>query len=181
MDTHTREPPGAAPADDSVLIRPAVATDAESIAQIHIMSWREAYSGIVPDDYLADLNFEARHAQWTTVLSSTEAQTWVAEFNLHTVGFAHLGPCRDEDAEPQDLEIYAIYLQPDMWGQGVARKLMSTILTTVEPKTPVSLWVFAENRRAQHFYRRHGFCPDGVEKLEEIGGRTITEKRFRRG
>ena len=43
-----------------------------------------------------------------------------------------------------------------------------------------SLWVLADNERARRFYKRHGFEPDGVEKIEEIGGKPLTEVRYRR-
>ena len=97
-----------------------------------------------------------------------------------TVGFTSVGPSRDEDCEPGDLEIYAIYLHPRAWGSGVARDLMRTVLDGLEPGIDVSLWILAENDRAQHFYRRHGFQHDGTERIDDIGGRPLTQLRFRR-
>ena len=165
---------------DDVTIRTATPADARSIARVHIASWREAYAGIVPDDYLSSLDLDSREARWTEILSEGTRSTWLAEIAQRTVGFASIGPSRDEDAEPGDLELYAIYLDPEAWGRGVARDLMRTLLAEVPPKTPVSLWVLADNDRARHFYRRHGFAPDGVEKIEEYSGKTLTEVRYRR-
>ncbi len=165
---------------DDVTIRTANPDDARSIARVHVASWREAYAGIIPDDYLSSLDVDAREQRWHDILADPTWQTWIAEFARRTVGFASLGPSRDEDAEPGDLELYAIYLDPEAWGRGVARDLMRTLLREVPPKTPVSLWVLADNERARHFYRRHGFAPDGVEKIEEYSGTSLTEVRYRR-
>jgi ribosomal protein S18 acetylase RimI-like enzyme len=166
--------------NDELRIRDASIEDAAIIARIHIASWREAYAGIIPQHYLADLDVAAREARWLSTLSARESSTWIAELNRRTVGFANLGECRDEDAEPGDLELFSIYLDPETWGQGVARELMLTVLVNVPPKTPVTLWVLSDNERAQRFYRRHGFAVDGVEKIEEFGGTHLTEVRYRR-
>ncbi|MGC5168837.1 GNAT family N-acetyltransferase [Luteimicrobium sp. DT211] len=166
---------------DTVTIRRATADDADAIATVHVASWRGAYAGIVPDAYLASLDIAARAEAWRRSLTEAEVQTWIAASQGRTLGFATLGPARDEDAEHGDLELYAIYLDPEAWGRGVARDLMRTLLAEVTPGVPVSLWVLADNPRAHHFYRRHGFQPDGVERREDIGGADLTEVRFRRG
>lgn len=165
---------------DDVTIRPATTDDASTIARIHIASWREAYAGIVPETYLASIDADARERRWVEILSGGEHRTWIAEVDRRTVGFASVGPSRDEDAEPGDQELYSIYLDPEAWGRGVARELMRTLLAELARGTTLTLWVLADNERAQHFYRRHGFAADGVEKLEELGGERFTEVRYRR-
>lgn len=165
---------------DTLEVRDAVVADADAIATVHIASWRGAYAGIVPAEYLAALDQGARADGWRRALADPSVRTWVATAEGRVVGFASLGPGRDEDAEDGDLELYAIYLDPEMWGRGVARSLLRTVLLDVPPRVAVSLWVIAENERAQRFYRRHGFQPDGVERLEELGGSDVLEVRFRR-
>lgn len=165
---------------DDVTIRPATTDDASTIARIHIASWREAYAGIVPETYLASIDADARERRWVEILSGGEHRTWIAEVDRRTVGFASVGPSRDEDAEPGVQELYSIYLDPEAWGRGVARELMRTVLAEIADGTPLTLWVLADNDRAQHFYRRHGFAADGVEKLEDLGGERFTEVRYRR-
>jgi ribosomal protein S18 acetylase RimI-like enzyme len=165
---------------ESVTIRRASVDDADAVTAVHVASWRGAYAGIVPDAYLASLDDADRADAWRRNLGDGPAVTWVAVSGGRTLGFATLGPARDEDAEPGDLELYAIYLDPEAWGLGVARDLMRTVLDTAGAQVPVSLWVIADNERAQHFYRRHGFQPDGVERREDIGGADVTERRYRR-
>lgn len=166
-----------------VTIRPATPADAERIAAVHIASWREAYRGVVPDDHLAALDEAARAQTWRDTLTGLERNqdVWVAEDEGAIVGFSYLGPSRDEDAERTTMEIYAIYLDPHAWGRGVARELMRTTLAAVPDGAAVTLWALDANERARHFYRRNGFVPDGVEKMEEFGGEYLKEVRYRRG
>jgi ribosomal protein S18 acetylase RimI-like enzyme len=167
-----------------VAIRGAGASDAAQIARVHIRSWREAYAGIVPAEYLEALDEADRASRWEQDLRNgprDNVRTWIAEAGSKTLGFATLGPSRDEDADRGDVEIYSMYLDPGMWGRGVARELMRTVLADVPAGTPITLWVIADNDRARHFYRRHGFTPDGSERLDEIGGEELLEVRYRRG
>jgi ribosomal protein S18 acetylase RimI-like enzyme len=169
---------------DEVTIRVAEAADAAEIADVHVRSWQEAYEGIVPEAYLAGLDPAARARQWSDHLRrgpEDQVSTWVALSGGHVVGFVSYGPARDEDASRGDREIYSIYLEPGAWGHGVARDLMRTVLGEIGAHTRVTLWVLAENDRARHFYRRHGFQADGVERLDEVGGAELLEVRYRRG
>lgn len=170
--------------EDDLRIRPAVVADAPRIAQVHIASWQEAYSGIVPAQVLDNLDLARREEQWRAALENAErdgVRAWVAETGDRLVGFCSLGPSRDEDADRRTWEIYSIYLEPDTWGRGVARELMRTMLAEVPADAPVTLWVLADNERARHFYRRHGFQPDGTERLEPFGEAQLLEVRYRRG
>ncbi|MBO3086757.1 GNAT family N-acetyltransferase [Cellulomonas dongxiuzhuiae] len=169
---------------DEVTIRPATTEDAADIAAVHIRSWQEAYAGIVPDEHLRSLDPEARATSWADHLAHGPAdhvRTYVAESDGRVLGFASYGPSRDEDARRGEREIYSIYLDPGTWGHGVARDLIRTVLGEAGEQTPMSLWVLADNTRARHFYRRHGFSPDGVERLENVGGADLLEVRYRRG
>ena len=169
---------------DEVTIRPATVADAAAIADVHVRSWQHAYTGIVPDDFLAGLDPARRTPVWEENLRrgpDDHVLTWVAEEDHRIVGFATLGPGRDEDVRRGDREIYSIYLDPEQWGRGVARELMRTLVAAAGPGTRILLWVLAENERAQHFYRRNGFEADGVEKLAPVGGAELLEVRYRRG
>lgn len=162
-----------------VTIRPAEVADAPEISRVHTASWQEAYAGIVPAEYLAALDPQDT---WVETLRSgprNGVQTWIALSDARALGFASIGPSRDEDATRNEQEIYSMYLDPGMWGKGVARDLLRTVLGEIRPPAPVSLWVPAASDRGQHFYRRHGFVPDGTERLLEVGGQDLLEVRYR--
>lgn len=165
-----------------VQIRPATLADAPEIAQVHLASVRHAYAGVVDEAYLSSLDEAARVERWQRELGEKAPGTsvWVAVDEGHVVGFASLGPSADEDADRTTLQVHTLYLEPRAWGRGVARELMRTVLAAAG-SAPVTLWVLQANERARHFYRRSGFQPDGVERLEEIGDQRLTELRYRRG
>jgi RimJ/RimL family protein N-acetyltransferase len=166
-----------------VIIRPATVEDASQIAEVHVASWREAYSDVVAQEGIAELDVAGRTTRWRQLLEDVPRDTsvWVAEEGGQVIGFASLGPSRDEDAERSTYEIYTIYLEPHAWGHGVARELMRTVLGAVPGGSAVTLWVLAANERARHFYRRNGFVDDGIERLEEIGTGQHRQVRYRRG
>ena len=168
---------------DEVVVRLAHVDDAAGIADVHVRSWQEAYAGIVPDSYLTGLDAHERTPWWAARLTrgpSDAVRTWVAVLGGRVVGFASLGPGRDEDSRRADREIYSMYMSPEQWGRGVARELMRTVIAEAGSGRRILLWVLADNERAQHFWRRHGFQPDGVEKYEDVGGAELLEVRYRR-
>lgn len=162
-------------------VRQAKATDAPAIARVHIASWSHASSQVIPAAYLASLDVTERTDYWRTILESSRATAWLATSPEQVLGFAALGDSRDEDADRNALEIYAIYLDPEVWGQGVARHLMRTLLDDVPDGHPLTLWVASDNTRARQFYRRHGFTGDGTERSQDVGGVPVLEVRYRRG
>ena len=169
---------------DEVTIRPATVHDAAAIAEVHVRSWQHAYAGIVPAPYLDSLDPLARAVAWADLLArgpADEVRTWVAVVGPVLTGFASVGPARDEDAQRGEKEIYSIYLEPGAWGRGVARELLRTVIAEAGSRTPLSLWVLADNSRARHFYRRNGFVADGVERYDELGGAQLLKVRYRRG
>lgn len=169
---------------DEVTIRPATTNDAAAIADVHVRSWQQAYAGIVPAPYLDSLDPQARAVTWADHLDrgpADEVHTWVALVGTTVAGFASVGPARDEDSRRGEKEIYSIYLEPGAWGQGIARELIRTVIAEAGDRTPLSLWVLADNSRAQHFYRRNGFVADGVERYDELAGAQLLKVRYRRG
>ena len=48
----------------SYSVRPAIARDAKSIAEIHVATWQAVYADLMPADYLASINVEKRFAFW---------------------------------------------------------------------------------------------------------------------
>jgi ribosomal protein S18 acetylase RimI-like enzyme len=168
---------------DEVTIRLARPDDAAAVAEVHVRSWQEAYADIVPAAYLASLDPKTCAAEWAQYLEHGPEDgviTWVAVAGDRHVGFVSLGPARDEDAGRGDREIYSIYLDPGTWGHGVARELMRTVIAAAGERCRITLWVLADNERARHFYRRHGFHADGVERYEDVGGAELLEVRYRR-
>jgi len=78
------------------------------------------------------------------------------------IGLATAGATRDPDA-PTAWELYSINVLAEEQGSGVADDLMRA--TVGDSDTTV--WVLAENARAQAFYGRHGFRIEGATRTHE--------------
>lgn len=161
--------------------RKAELSDVDDIAEIHVDSWRKAYTGIIPQGVLDGLSVTSRAERLREYLSNTSlgTHTYVVS-NLDTVvGFATIGPARDLDAEPGFNELYAIYLRADSWGSGAGRELLRVTLEE-HPSPTTWLWVLQANERAQRFYRRNGFQADGTERIHQFGETGLVEVRLAR-
>jgi ribosomal protein S18 acetylase RimI-like enzyme len=108
----------------------------------------------------------------------------VAEKDGQVVGFVTVGKSRDDDADKAlEGEIYAFYVDPNVWRQGYGRALSRQALESLRAQgfSEVTLWVLRDNRRAISFYQAMGFQADGGVKTEmwrnEID---IHQSRFRR-
>jgi hypothetical protein len=64
-------------------VRPAVQADARSIAEVHVETWRVAYRGQVPADYLESLSVDQRESMWRAMLAETGTLTFVLEHDAH--------------------------------------------------------------------------------------------------
>jgi GNAT superfamily N-acetyltransferase len=164
-------------------IRPASATDARTIAEIHVRAWRWAYRGLMPDELLDGLSVEQRERMWQRNLSSEGPpnRIWVAEDGSGLVGFVAAGPSQDPDATPDTGEVYAIYLDPEVVGTGVGRRLFSraTDGLRADGYRTATLWVLDTNERTRRFYEVAGWRPDGETKVEPWQSFELSEVRYR--
>jgi len=102
-----------------LLVRRAEPQDAPAVARVHVASWRQAYRGLLPQEYLDSLSVEARTMTWAKAFSQLPDQTpttLVGELDGQIVGFASVGPCRDDDTDTATGELRGLYLDPAHWG-----------------------------------------------------------------
>lgn len=145
-------------------------------------SWQVAYHGIFEDAFLDALRPEDRvHAYWLDAVGTNMPRTFLAERDGEIVGFATVGPSRDEDA-PRAAELYAVYVDPAAWGAGVGRLLMTEAYRRIEALgvERAILWVLEANARAQRFYRADGWSPDGARREEDVWGVPAVVVRYER-
>lgn len=166
-------------------VRPETPEDAEELAALHVRAWQQGYAGILPDELLAGLDAQtwAQRRREALARNETPYTSLVAEQDGAVAGFVTFGPYRVgqdmTNLDPEFGEILAIYVDPGRWRGGVGGALMRAALgELLQPE--VRLWVLAENKQAQGFYRRHGLSPDGVTALYRPRGTEVDypEVRF---
>lgn len=163
------------------MIRPACQTEFQELALLHVASWRDAYAGILPEEFLEKLSVEERSVMWEKSLSSSEIKVLLHFDEGLLVGFAAICPSRDEDGKGVG-EIAAIYYRKEVWGTGLASELMNLVQKELLNAgfRKASLWVLRENRRAQAFYKKFGFVADGTERKFERDSVSFDEIRMAR-
>jgi ribosomal protein S18 acetylase RimI-like enzyme len=150
--------------DDRVAqIRLAAPDDARSLAAMHIASWRETYTGILPDKMLSSLSEEKRAAAWLNIMREppTKLSTaiYLAEHEATIIGFASCGGQRTENLRTKgyESEIGAIYVLREFQKRKIGTRLLSTMCLDLIGRgfTATSLWVLRDNLRARRFYERY--------------------------
>ena len=149
-----------------VHIREATADDAPAVAKVHVNSWKESFSGIVPDTFLAKLTIENRTKAFGERFEVVNYQMYVAE--LHDgriVGFADVGEPR-QDVGNYDAELYAIYLLHEFQGKGIGALLFERIKQLLIEQGKSSIYLLAlEVSPYRPFY-------------EKMGGRVVGKKQI---
>lgn len=159
------------------MIRVAVSTDAEAIAQLHVRTWQKAYAGIIPADYLTSLSIPAYVERWRRNLANPLGPMLVDIHAGNMIGWISFGHARDEDKRGAS-EIYGLYVTPDFWGSDAGWELLQAAEHNLEKTPETILWVFSHNARAIRFYEREGYCFDSHGKTFHFGESDVAAKRM---
>lgn len=168
-----------------VTIRAASIEDSDAVGQIHVRAWQSAYRGVMPDDYLDGLRGPDHATRWRRhlVAPSSDGELLVLECDPRVVGFASLGPAYDGGAAPSGIgQLYAINLDPDVWGRGLGRALLNVATSRLGALGYVEavLWVVPQNQRARRLYESDGWTDDDLRRDDEVFGVVVSQMRYRR-
>jgi ribosomal protein S18 acetylase RimI-like enzyme len=162
--------------EDRLKIRPARTGDVAEMARVHVDAWRSAYRDLVPDAFLAKLNYRDRAQHLRQFLIEHPIGTYTAQQDAEVIGILTIGACRDEDGEAEKTgEIWGIYLAPAYWRRGLGSALCrhGEHLLVSRGFVVIKLWVFRDNQRARRFYEAMGYQPDGSQKTLNLGAPLI--------
>ncbi|MEV8252937.1 GNAT family N-acetyltransferase [Rhodoglobus sp. NPDC076762] len=150
----------------TTILRDPVPADADALAQLHVASWREAYSHLLPEGFFTEEFLAKRQKMWNQILNnpSEELRIQLADHAGSIVGFACVQRATStaEIASSNDTELNAIYVLASHHGTGIGQALLDATLGD----SPAALWVAKNNPRAEAFYRRNGFEFDGAEDID---------------
>jgi GNAT superfamily N-acetyltransferase len=170
-----------------VALREARVGDEPAVADIHVRAWQEAYRGLIPDEFLDDLDPADRAERYAFDGDDPDAPTTLVavqegeDSGEVILGFATFCRSRDLDA-PDHGEVVALYVDPDRYESGVGRQLMAAARRRLWEAGFVDalLWVLDGNDRAVRFYEGEGWTADGATRVEEPYGIVSNVSRFRR-
>lgn len=160
-----------------ISIRPARPSDAESLAAVHDVSWREAYRGILPGVALERM-IAYRSPRWWQRSAGRSRNLIVLDLDNHIAGYACFGASRNM-ALPQQGEIDELYLDPLYQGLGLGTQLFATARRELASRRCKGLvtWALLENERACRFYERLGGRVAMQENIH-IGGKQLVKVAY---
>lgn len=161
-------------------VRRARLQDAAAIARVHVDTWRSTYRGIVPDEHLDGMSYERSQRNWEERISDADRRNtlFVGEDDEGSVvGFAACGAARD-DARDYESELYAIYVNQNMQGKGLGRRLVLSVAQDLKARGFGSMltWVLADNPYKQ-FYESIGGTRVKTKEVA-VGGRILSERGY---
>jgi GNAT superfamily N-acetyltransferase len=164
------------PAPVAYDLRPVSIHDAEGYVRCHVECLAETYAPIMPPAFaeqhraaIGDRIRQTREqwAAWELEPAERRTRCWLAsDVTGETVGIARSGPGPQQwendlgaPVPAVDLELHHIYTLNRTHGTGLGQALLELAIGPAD----AYLWILHGNPRAERFYRRNGFVPDGVE------------------
>ena len=151
------------------------ADDKMTISRIYEESWKYAYKGIIPQDYLESLP----EGRWVANLENSNWGTLVCVDSGRIVGTSSFCESRFNQFKGWG-EIISIYLLPDYMGRGFGKALFHSVIEELKKMgyRNIFLWVLEKNLRARKFYEKEGFSMSDDYLDDNIGGKDVREIRY---
>lgn len=162
-------------------ILPACAGDAAAIAALHIESWRNAYRGLLPDEFLDGPVVQDRVDLWNARMPAPDPHRRLvlkAVSHEDLVGFV----CVLLDADPSwGALLDNLHVKPGLKGKGIGHRLFQEARDWVAVAAPgqrLHLTVMEGNLAARRFYDRQGGTIAERTTIEVIPGTCLPIIRY---
>lgn len=153
----------------------AKSDDRFAISKVYEKSWKYAYKGIVPQEYLDGIP----EGQWALRIEQPDRKNMVMVQDGVIIGTSGFGKSRVMEMKGFG-EIISIYLLPEYMGKGYGRLLLRAVIDELKRMgfDKVFLWVLEENNGARRFYEKFGFVQTERCLLNNIGGKELKEVQY---
>ena len=151
--------------------------DLSEVSSIYEKSWKYAYRGIIPQDYLDSIP----EGRWADRITKVGMHSLVMTDSGKMIGTA--GFCRSRWEQYRDFgEIVSIYFLPEYIGRGCGTHLLNRCAEELRRLgfRQILLWVLAEKTSARAFYEKNGFLCTAESRSDRIGGKELLEIMYTR-
>ena len=163
-------------------VRPAHESDAETMAAIYISAAREGWAHIYGGPNLETVEPPVDHLRSEIASTDPRQQVLVADRKGRVIAYAVVRPSQDDDIDSSRVgELDAIYCDPPVWGEGVGRALMTSVIETLRQSgfAEATLWTSIDNHRPRRIYEAAGWTADGTTRDKPWRGVKWRELRYR--
>lgn len=149
--------------------------DKFAISKVYEESWKYAYQGIVPQDYLNSIP----KGQWTSHIEQPDRKNLVMVWDGIIIGTSSFGKSRMKEMNGFG-EIISLYFLPEYMRKGLGRLLLQAVVSELKKMgfDKVFLWMLEENRNARQFYEKCGFVQTERCLISNIGGKELKEVQY---
>lgn len=151
--------------------------DSIGIAALIKAGWNSAYKGLIPDNYLKNMNEEEMAKRWQEHIENNK-KIYVYKINNELMGVIRFG--KYEDTTSEDIgEIMVLYVEPDNKRKGIGTKLFMHAKQELikEGYKKMIIWCLKGNVQGANFYKKMQGQNIG-ERDYEIRGLKIREEGF---
>lgn len=166
---------------NEILIREATIEDAPEIAHVHLTSWRETYTGLMPQEIIDQLSirFKSRMKMWKNSIESLKnhKKIWVADCQQNgIIGFSSVESARDERFNEYG-ELTCLYLLKAYHGKKIGYGLFNQSFRSLEESKfqQMYCWVLKDSPTI-NFYKKTGAVSRSIFKTENIRNHEILEE-----
>lgn len=148
-------------------IRLSTSADVSAIADVCTRSTRQAYAGLVTQDYISRIVHHWYGSQRLVGELAPSPPAWfgylVAEHAGRVCGVAGAGMAETPGSWDGICELYALHVDPDVQRIGIGSSMMDVVTRQAEAQgaTRVEVAVMPGNAPAVAFYEACGFFPAG--------------------
>lgn len=165
-------------ASDTLTIRPATLSDVPALSELAKRTWSDAFGySVSPEDEALELEERRSETYFTDAL--TERTILVAVRNNALEGYVEFGDVDIPKVEvrPGDQELHRMYVETELQGQGLGRRLMNAALQhpRLADASRIFLQVWEQNEHARRLYEGLGFQTVGTTTFE-TGSREVGEE-----
>jgi GNAT superfamily N-acetyltransferase len=170
-------------------VRRATIQDAPTLAALHRVTWREAYSELLPPGTLDELETSQLQRAWAAAIEGG-ATVLIATEGANPVGFVVAGAAPMDDVAAADGTVPAdaaqtvlvstLLVEPRWARRGHGGRLLAAVAAALREAgaTRGIAWVPAEDPAFLSFYRHAGWAPDGTVRTLDADGRALREIRL---
>jgi ribosomal protein S18 acetylase RimI-like enzyme len=159
-------------------IRDAVYADSSDLAHLQVDSYRQAYAGLLPQEYLDHFSYDEQTLDWQELLAGERNFILlVAEYaGGRPAGYA-LGHAGETDVPGFDGELDALHVGFSSQRQGIGRALLVAMADRLSELGATSLvvWVLTQNP-ARALYERLGGRIIGKRNITLGEGDVVAEE-----
>ncbi|EMA42485.1 GNAT family N-acetyltransferase [Halococcus saccharolyticus] len=160
---------------NDVSVRAATVDDVAAIQRVARQAWHATYGEFLATEAIDTILADWYAAEEIEAPITSERSVYLVAESEEIVGYASAAPIGAED-DDQEAQLYAIYVDPDRWGDGIGTTLLEAVVDRLAERDVERLRVevLADNAVGVSFYESRGF-ERTAEREREIGDQTLSE------